>query len=225
MEELTPSMVFDAAKISPVNGFVMRPVNPAIAPFRAPIPPYSRWPCSGCSTTPVKPLFTLCASSLSPIFKPIPKLSALMFLLSIRCFMNYRSKVSSLTPLPIVPMILLKLLLVPATIEPKKGTKPPLFLPASNSLANCEGLPRMLSPEAIPTNDYIVYILLMPLTCFCLSGVDIYTGERWMCASYTSTMLSPTLESNLLVFSVMSEILFLMHSFISMPLIPSELRW
>jgi hypothetical protein len=44
--------------------------------------------------------------------------------------MNSRSKVSSLTPLPMVPMILLTLLLVPATIDLKKGTAPPRFLPA-----------------------------------------------------------------------------------------------
>jgi len=63
----------EAAKIKPVSGFVMRPVRPAIVPLRAPIPPYSLWPKKGCSTTPVNPLFKLCANSLNPILRPIPK--------------------------------------------------------------------------------------------------------------------------------------------------------
>lgn len=43
----------------------------------------------------------------------------------------------------------------------------------------------MFNPEAIPTKLSMVYILLMPLRCFCLRGVVISTGERWMCASST----------------------------------------
>jgi hypothetical protein len=84
-----------------------------------------------------------------------------------------------------VPIILLKLLLIPATIDLKTGMAPPRFLPASNSLTNWEGLPRMFKPDATPTKAYIVYILLIPLMCFCLRGVLISIGERLMLASST----------------------------------------
>ena len=139
--------------------------------------------------------------------------------------MNSRSKVNSLIPLPIVPIILLKLLLVPATIDPKNGSTPPLFLPASNSLANWAGFPRIFNPDATPTKDYIVYILLIPLICFCFSGVEISIGERWICASSTSTKLKPILDRSCILLSYISDIFFLKQSLISTPFIPKELRW
>lgn len=48
VEEFIPYIVLDAAKITPVNGFVIKPVNPATAPLNAPSPPSYRNPQTGC---------------------------------------------------------------------------------------------------------------------------------------------------------------------------------
>lgn len=67
-----PYIIFEEAKMSPVNGFVINPVKPATVPFNAPSVPSYLYPYIGCSTNPFIQLFTLWAISLSPIFNPIP---------------------------------------------------------------------------------------------------------------------------------------------------------